>query len=176
MSSVVRAPESQPETQDDPILEPVACLACGGTQATHFISGEDDLTGKPGRFTFVKCASCGLVYQNPRLSLEQIRKYYDDDYIAHQPHRRWGLLAPLFRAAIGSLDRAKLRIVRRAVTITPESRVLDVGCGSGSFLARLNAETGARTTGVDLIDLSRRPELQRVVSGTPTTRWPRVAG
>ena len=138
----------------------VSCLACGSGSNRFFIQGEDDLTGKPGRFTFVRCDDCGLVYQNPRLSLEQIRPYYDSEYIAHQPHTRWGLLAPLFQAAMGSLDRAKLRIVGRHQTLTASSVVLDVGCGAGSFLEKVRAETGAAIAGVDLVDLSGRQTLR----------------
>ena len=74
-------------------FEAVGCLACGSRASTPFLVGEDDLTGRPGRFTFVKCSHCELVYQSPRLTLEGIRPYYEDQYIAHQPHARWGLLA-----------------------------------------------------------------------------------
>jgi SAM-dependent methyltransferase len=145
-----------------PALEAVGCLACGSTDSVLFLTGEDDLTGKPGRFTFVTCADCGLVYQSPRLTLDGIRPYYEDQYIAHQPHARWGVLAPLFRAAMGSLDRAKLRIVQRHTVLGPSSQLLDVGCGSGSFLARVKRATGAAVAGVDFVDLSHRDEFDRV--------------
>ena len=143
-------------------FEAVGCLACGSRTSTPFLVGEDDLTGRPGRFTFVKCSHCELVYQSPRLTLEGIRPYYEDQYIAHQPHARWGVLAPLFRAAMGSLDRAKLRIVQRHATLGPSSRLLDVGCGSGSFLARVKDATSASVAGVDFVDLSHRDEFKGV--------------
>jgi SAM-dependent methyltransferase len=143
-------------------LEAVGCLACGSSTSRPFLTGEDDLTGKPGRFTFVKCSACGLVYQSPRLTLEGIRPYYQDQYIAHQPHTRWGVLAPLFRAAMGSLDRAKLRIVQRHAALGRSSRLLDVGCGSGSFLARVKEVTGAAVVGADFVDLSHRDEFDGV--------------
>ena len=56
-----------------PAFETVACLVSGGRSSAPFLTGEDDLTGKPGRFTFVKCSDCELVYQSPRLTLEGIR-------------------------------------------------------------------------------------------------------
>lgn len=144
------------------VFESVGCLACASTVSTPFLVGEDDLTGRPGRFTFVKCSQCELVYQSPRLTLEGIRPYYQDQYIAHQPHARWGRLAPLFRAAMGSLDRAKLRIVQRHAALGPSMRLLDVGCGSGSFLARVKDVSGATVAGVDFVDLSHRDEFKRV--------------
>ena len=62
-------------------LETVACYACGSLPCAPFIEAEDDLGGRPGRFRFVTCAKCGLVYQNPRLPLEAIKAWYDDEYI-----------------------------------------------------------------------------------------------
>jgi 2-polyprenyl-3-methyl-5-hydroxy-6-metoxy-1,4-benzoquinol methylase len=165
MSSAVLVPPVAPSTADmpdGPPFESVPCLSCGSDRASFFLSGVDDLTGRPGRFTFVRCLQCGLVYQTPRLTLSRIRGYYDDEYIAHQPHARWGLLAPLFRAAMGSLDRAKLRIVRRYVTIDASSAVLDVGCGAGSFIDAVRTGTNATVAAVDLVDLSNRSSLREV--------------
>ena len=42
-------------------------------ESVPFIAAEDDLTGRPGRFTFVRCVGCAaLVYQSPRLTVEHI--------------------------------------------------------------------------------------------------------
>jgi len=54
-------------------FENIACYLCGSEAARDFISGEDDLTGKPGRFRFQRCSGCGLVYQRPRLRIEHIK-------------------------------------------------------------------------------------------------------
>jgi 2-polyprenyl-3-methyl-5-hydroxy-6-metoxy-1,4-benzoquinol methylase len=142
------------------VLEPVACYLCGGGTSTPFVSAEDDLTGKPGRFHFVRCLGCGLAYQNPRINLSHIRAYYDDEYIAHRKRRNWGPLAPLVRWAMGRLDVAKERIVKRHVLLSPTTRVLDVGCGAGTFLLRLRARHGVHATGVDFVDLAHLPGLQ----------------
>jgi SAM-dependent methyltransferase len=162
-TAVLEVPVERIDRADtEPAFERVACLACGHADAIFFIAGEDDLTGRPGRFTYVRCIRCALVYQTPRLTLDRIRSYYDGDYIAHQPGSRWGLLAPLFRSAMQSLDRRKLRIVRRHVHLDATSSVLDVGCGSGSFLQIVRQTTQAQAAGVDLVDLSQRPEMEGV--------------
>ena len=103
MSAVAIAPSVVDATEIAPVepagLETVPwCLDCRSRRAAFFIAGEDDLTGTPGRFTFVRCLDCGLVYQSPRLNLERIKRYYETDYIAHQPTARWGALAPSFAA------------------------------------------------------------------------------
>jgi uncharacterized Zn finger protein len=57
------------------VLEAIRCYLCGSGASEPFVVAEDDLTGKPGRFPFVRCADCGLVYQNPRITVEHIRPY-----------------------------------------------------------------------------------------------------
>jgi SAM-dependent methyltransferase len=147
---------------DAPMFEPVRCYLCGESNSRFFISAEDDLTGKPGRFQFVTCNGCGLVYQNPRVTLERIGEFYDDQYIAHRKTRPWGPLAPLFDRAMNKLDADKERLIARYVTLDRTSQVLDVGCATGTFLQRLRTVHGARVSGVDFKDLSSSPPLEGV--------------
>ncbi len=144
------------------MFEPVACYLCGGAEATPLVTAEDDLTGKPGRFSFVTCNGCGLSYQSPRLKLEHIRAYYDDEYIAHRKKTDWGVLTPLYRRAMDKHDREKATLVQRYRSLGPGSRVLDVGCGAGTFLAKVRSRFGASATGVDFKDLSGLPWMQGV--------------
>ena len=142
-------------------FEHTACYLCGSREATAFLAGEDDLTGKPGRFTFVACSGCGLVYQNPRLTLEHVKPWYDDEYIAHRKKTDWGWLTPLYRRAMEKLDRAKVGIVSRYVDLRPGIEVLDVGCGAATFLLKLQALHGAHVSGVDFKDLRALPGFDR---------------
>ncbi len=140
--------------------ETVNCYLCGSSERTELLLAEDDLTGRSGRFRFVTCAQCGLAYQNPRLTLESVAEFYDDSYIAHRKRRDWGLLTPIFNRAMGKLDIAKDRLVARYCPLTQVTAVLDVGCGSGSFLQRLRHRYGVQATGLDFKDLSSSPFLQ----------------
>jgi SAM-dependent methyltransferase len=143
-------------------LEPVSCYLCGSRDDEPLLDAEDDLTGKPGRFRFVRCRRCGLAYQNPRVPLAQIGAYYDDAYIAHRRSRPWGLLTPLFERAMTKLDAEKDRLVSRYVALTGQSAVLDVGCATGTFLQRLRSRFGVSAAGVDFKDLSDAPSLDGV--------------
>ncbi|MEO7273753.1 MAG: class I SAM-dependent methyltransferase [Vicinamibacterales bacterium] len=143
-------------------FETVPCYLCGTRDHRDFVTAEDDLTGRPGTFHFVACASCGLAYQNPRLTLAHIADYYDDSYIAHRRKRDWGLLTPLFDRAMNTLDAEKERLVARYCPLTPSTTVLDVGCGSGSFLQRLHRRHRLDATGLDFKELSSSPFLDGV--------------
>jgi SAM-dependent methyltransferase len=155
--------EPSPHVEDPSPFEAVGCLLCGTHDASPFIIAVDDLTGRPGRFSFVRCNRCDLIYQSPRLTIEQIKPFYDDEYLAHRKRTDWGLLSPLFAAAMNSLDREKLRIVGRYVQLRPTSKVLDVGCGAGTFLKHLRTTCGAHVAGIDFVDLSNQPALQDTV-------------
>ena len=143
-------------------FEPVSCYCCGSDSRADFITAEDDLTGKPGTFRFVRCESCGLVYQHPRIVLERITDYYDDEYIAHRKKSDWGVLTPLYEYAMGKHDRDKDRTVSRYVPLDGDSQVLDVGCAVGTFLQRIRQRYGSRVCGVDFKDLRGHPSLQGV--------------
>ena len=143
-------------------LEAVSCYHCGGTEATPFITAQDDYTGKPGTFQFVRCSSCNLTYQSPRVRIENIKEYYDDGYISHRRESNWGPLTWFFERGMAKHDRQKDRLVSDYVTLDDSTRVLDVGCAAGSFLARLQREYGVHASGVDFVDLSHQPWLQEV--------------
>jgi SAM-dependent methyltransferase len=139
-----------------------ACPSCGGRDAEPFLSAEDDLTGKPGRFRFVRCRGCDLAYQRPRIVLEEIGAYYDGEYIAHRKKTDWGLLTPLYEWGMNGHDRRKVEICARHVDLRRGLRVLDLGCGAGSFLQRMRREHGAVVTGVDFKDLRGHALLEGV--------------
>ncbi len=141
------------------MFEQVSCYSCGSQETVPLVTAQEDLTGKPGNFTFVTCRNCGLAYQNPRLKLAHIGAYYDEEYIAHRRKADWGWLTPLYRRALEKHDRKKLDSVRDHIALGHDKAVLDVGCGAGSFLAKIRQRYGASAVGVDFKDLSDLPWL-----------------
>ena len=155
----VEAPLAPPA---DARLEWVPCYLCGSADTAEFLMAQDDYTGRPGAFRFVTCARCGLRYQRPRLSLDAVKEFYDDSYLAHRKRADWGVLTGFFERVMDRHDRQKDALVRRWLSLGPESEVLDVGCAAGTFLQRLRTRYGARVAGVDFKDLSAHPSLAGV--------------
>ena len=130
-------------------FEPVNCYNCGANDYDLFLIGEEDLTGKEGEFQYVKCKSCGLAYQNPRIHVDQIKEFYDGEYIAHRKKMNWGILTPLYEWAMNKHDREKEKIVAQYVDLNADTEVMDVGCAVGTFLLHLNQKYDCKISGVD---------------------------
>jgi SAM-dependent methyltransferase len=94
------------------------------------------------------------MYQNPRINVEEIKSYYDDEYIAHRKKTDWGILQPFYQWAMGKHDRDKDKIVSRYVDLGPETKVLDVGCAVGTFLTYMREKYSIQPSGVDFKDCS----------------------
>jgi SAM-dependent methyltransferase len=143
-------------------FEQVPCYICGETDCKPFLQGEDDLTGKEGKFLYVICGGCGLVYQNPRLTVSHIKEFYDSEYIAHRKKKDWGALTPLYEWAMSKHDRDKEKLVRRFVNIDSTTKVMDVGCAVGTFLLHLNKKYGCSISGVDFKEGLSYPGFEKI--------------
>ncbi len=143
-------------------FESVPCYYCGSEDCSDLVVAQDDLTGKPGSFRFVTCNGCGLAYQTPRLSLDHIGAYYDDEYISHRKKTNWGLLTWFYEMAMERHDREKEKLVRRFIDLGEGDRILDIGCGSGTFLQRMRKRLQVEATGVDFKDLTHLPYFDNV--------------
>lgn len=111
--------------------EYVDCSLCGCT-ATKRLFEKDTLK-------FVRCKRCGLVYLNPRPTIEAIKKFYNPGI------NRWTTLKdyidrklPLFEDLLTKVEEVK-----------KGRRILDVGCGIGLFL-KLAKEKSWEIYGVDI--------------------------
>jgi 2-polyprenyl-3-methyl-5-hydroxy-6-metoxy-1,4-benzoquinol methylase len=99
-----------------------------------------------------RCIHCGLFRQNPRLSWDALKSYYPEDYSAYQPvistekswfkqvDRRYGM-------------RKRIRAIEQQLH---GGRLLDIGCGTGVFLAELKRRSGWDIVGVEPVTEAAR--------------------
>lgn len=123
------------------------CLMCGGERHATILRAHDNAAPwNWQRFRVVRCLDCGLHFTSPRPTPEQIGTYYPDWYEPHEapePGRR----AP-WRSQFASWCGWPLE-ARRVLPWHGQGRLLDFGCGGGSFLERMHRQ-GWQVTGVDI--------------------------
>jgi 2-polyprenyl-3-methyl-5-hydroxy-6-metoxy-1,4-benzoquinol methylase len=143
-------------------FEWINCYSCGSQDARVLLIGQEDLTGKEGNFQYVECTNCGLSYQNPRVHSDDIKSFYDSEYIAHRKKKNWGFLTPLYERAMNKHDRDKESLVREFVELNSSSKVLDIGCAVGTFLLHLKDKTSCKISGVDFKDDLEFPRFNEI--------------
>jgi SAM-dependent methyltransferase len=127
-----------------------ACPICAGLNIVP--EGEvQDYHLSQETFQLTSCRACGFVFTNPRPKQEHIGAYYaSENYISHS-NSAVSLSDRLYQLARNWALRKKHRLVR---SYKPNGRLLDVGCGTGSFLGYMT-ERGYQTVGVEPSDRAR---------------------
>jgi 2-polyprenyl-3-methyl-5-hydroxy-6-metoxy-1,4-benzoquinol methylase len=129
--------------------EEVPCPLCGADSGAPFLEAADPLpaSGTGLVFAVVRCDHCGLAYTNPRPTEQAISRFYPDDYRPHRAARRPRAHRRVNRL-VGRLLGRPCEERRGALPWPGAGRLLDFGCGGGSFL-RTMAERGWQVTGLD---------------------------
>jgi SAM-dependent methyltransferase len=161
------------EASPEPGFEIVNCPACQFDQWTTAYTGRDWVLDPARSIHVVRCDRCGLHFTNPRPDGEHLGPYYQADYAPYQKQRgeleRDNRLSTAVRTwvladAYGSpahqpsfSQRAIARFVQVfrdrehygfGIPHHGQGRLLDFGCGNGTFLRRMKA-IGWTCTGLD---------------------------
>jgi SAM-dependent methyltransferase len=111
-------------------LTPPPCVACGSPTSVPAFEASDWYLGRAqGSFAYRRCTACSTVYLHPQLDDATLSAAYAGDYAPLQSQQ--GTIARLGeRLAQREAD----RLARYAERTTP---LVDIGCGTGVFLRRL---------------------------------------
>ncbi|MGA9994472.1 MAG: class I SAM-dependent methyltransferase [Pyrinomonadaceae bacterium] len=128
-------------------LVPVQCCICEMDDAVPVAVGEDfEYHTSPDSFLALRCQGCGLVYLNPRPSLDETLRIYPQNYHAFDfSEERFGLAYKVRRWLESRRARSWCR------KLGDDARILDVGCGDGFHLRLLRdiGKHGWQLEGVD---------------------------
>lgn len=120
------------------------CLLCGSIDLVNAATVEDHSISKEN-FNVCECGSCGYRFTNPRPNQELLPRYYESEsYISHSNTSK-SLRDKLYQVA------RKWSLAKKSATIgsyVPSASVLDIGCGTGDFLASLQTK-GYHVMGIE---------------------------
>lgn len=136
------------------------CPICGSENRSPFISCKDHSISKE-TFHLEKCNACEFVFTNPRPSQQEIGPYYDSSaYISHHAQST-GIIASIYRAIRNKQFVSKENIIRSY--LRKIENILDIGCGTGDFLAYMKSK-GVEVTGAEPDKDARNQAQQKGLS------------
>ncbi len=127
------------------------CCICDCDDGEPQALGEDfEYRTSNDTFLAVRCPTCGLVYLNPRPSVDEIDRIYPANYHAFDfSPEHFGFVYRVRRWLEAR------RLLRYAGGLGGSARILDVGCGDG-FHLRLLRDYGSSTWQLEGVDLDPR--------------------
>lgn len=146
-----------------------SCPVCRGVRTAHLFDSRDRVYGLPGIFLVFRCSECRAIFYEPRLGEKELSAYYPESYGRYRHSRaigrkrydgirrfvlenRYGYPPSDGRKASrfqrGAAIFLSLFIAKGAPPYRGEGKILDVGCGGGSYLYRLK-QWGWRGYGVE---------------------------
>ena len=108
-------------------MEQVSCPLCGADENAFLWSKADA--------RYVRCRKCALVFENPRLTEEELKTFYSDkSYFIHaggeEPVSGY---VDYFAQCSPQLQEEYFRIVEQCAGV-PRGTYLDIGCGTGGVI------------------------------------------
>jgi len=122
--------------------ESCSCYLCGSRRINIKANGRERIHKLPGDFQIHECIDCGLIFTYPQLNWNDIKRYYPDTYIPHNIVHS-SLLGRI-------LDNHRHAWMKTLVKKYKQSGVLlDIGCGTGSFLNYISLEHNWELIGIE---------------------------
>jgi SAM-dependent methyltransferase len=132
----------------------INCPICKKSESTFYIS-TNALMHKQNQehYIFNSCTNCDAVFLLNPVSIENLAKYYTENYLPYKGASAWGKYSSFVINSQKKLDLRRVNFVKKHINKKESNHsVLDVGCGNPSFLDCLQKNTKINCTGIDFSD------------------------
>ena len=127
------------------MIEITNCPVCGSSSFNSFIKTTAQMHSNKELFNFDKCSNCKLVFLNPRLHLEELKKYYTSYYLPYRGAQAWGKFEKFVASSQQKLDLKRVKLIKDIHNLSEESLILDIGCGNPTFLKAFQKKVNCQT-------------------------------
>lgn len=134
------------------------CPLCCTSNIKPFLSCTDHLISREV-FLLFKCESCGFIFTQGHPDKQIIERYYDSDRYASHSDSKSGLINRLYSLVRNIMLFKKLKIIKNASRLN-KGRILDIGCGTGYFAAKMKSN-GWTVTGIEPVAKARETGINR---------------
>ena len=117
----------------------IKCNFCGNLESRLIYADNSHL---------VKCAKCGLVYSNVQMSIDMMKKFYNEEYFINMNSVKKGY-THYFNDEKNIIKTFRRRMALINRYSSNKGRLLDIGCAAGFFL-HVARKAGWDVEGVDI--------------------------
>lgn len=128
------------------------CPVCNSSHIGSLIKVKAQMHADNKLFNFDQCKDCQMVFLNPRVPAEELKKYYSSYYLPYRGAKAWGKFEKLVENSQHKLDLRRVKRLKDSINKMPNPLILDVGCGKPSFLRACQQELNCQTLGIDFSD------------------------
>ena len=120
-------------------MKAVTCPICG--------NGSGKSVWDSTTFKYMKCSTCGHVYQNPQPEFEDLKKRYQDEYFSYELSNEDAFFQLML------LGLADIRFEIYEEDLKARGAFLDIGCATGRLISHMQ-ERGWKVQGVEVCKAS----------------------
>ena len=127
------------------------CPICEFNDSEFVIATPVQMQNSDKLYSFHKCLNCEIIFLNNPPNNEEMSKYYNSDYLPYLGEYSWGKYKKFVKMGQNRIDQKKVKLALKVFkNIDINYNVLDFGCGSPTFLKKLNQKTNANCIGFDI--------------------------
>ncbi|MBR9701508.1 class I SAM-dependent methyltransferase [Candidatus Pacearchaeota archaeon] len=135
------------------------CNLCGKKDHDFLFNSKDRMFNISGEFSLYKCRNCGLVFLSSQLKDEELLKHYPSEfYYSFGRKDDKKIIKTIYKTIYSDKGSLLMKILLsplksfvRGAKIIQKGKILDIGCGSGTFLKSMS-EFGMDCFGVEIGD------------------------
>lgn len=149
------------------------CEICGSKEISFLFKQKDKNLNIPGEFSIFKCNKCKANFINPQPSEKELERYYSKEKyyslkkIESKESKKTSLRLKLYNIYFNPNKKniflkilfSPIKFIVRGTRIKKDSKLLDVGSGTGQFLYEMK-ELGMKTYGIEPGDFNEK-EVKR---------------